>query len=725
MHIRHPHEPLTLIVAAIFVCLAALCVPISAHAAEYAPAQSLGKPDGMFMGCPSGSFWDPRNGGECWKCSTGKRSVFAVDGPKACTVEGFTSFAPATQLEQNKSQCPKGSFFDVGKGSCWSCPSGSKRTVFPVDGGKACERITPKQKRKADYVYKVSSVFKSCRSGTFANAGSRSCYTCPKGWKHDPSKRVKTSGVCYKPRKVSRMAATEVYDVSLSCNRGFFDPIDGGSCWTCPANHVRQVSSVKSSKACMQVQKPTFSAATFVGDHRPDSREVIKGASQMGCANKGRDAFFDPINGGSCWSCPSGNPERSLYPVNGNKACMATTCGKEGGRPCLVWERIPSCDKGLAEDFLNNQCRHPKNLACNSYVTSVAALSDAIDVANETGEQLTSEVIDRIPGAKLLLQAMARKMQELQEEASKVQDKLPLDEAMAPMDRFIEDHEDQIRIVTNMAKQAQNTREQLRKVLLDPDLVCTDDTGGLDYQLTSLGFRELATPSRRQGIQMSQRQVSGGPPRAMMVSARPQPVAREEGLLRHHRITFDYSLSLPAEQLANLVGVTPPKNLKAPLSLGVQIATNFQDRTKIYFSHGFGLGASAEDPFTAGGPFAELFGMTGLSVGFQYNGRSEAPCTDDNAYGWGFAFNFTDWLTIGINPQNDPIWSGFAIALPQPQYGWGSDPFTILTASAAGATPVGSKPSFSMSYPELKSIGGRYDATAELGSVGNSCGPIH
>lgn len=35
-------------------------------------------------------------------------------------------------------------------------------------------------------------------------------------------------------------------------------------------------------------------------------------------------------------------------------------CGAEGQRPCRVWERIPSCDKGLKEHFGLNMCVGPR-----------------------------------------------------------------------------------------------------------------------------------------------------------------------------------------------------------------------------------------------------------------------------------------------------------------------------------------------------------------------------
>jgi len=31
-------------------------------------------------------------------------------------------------------------------------------------------------------------------------------------------------------------------------------------------------------------------------------------------------------------------------------------CGRKGQRPCRIWERIPSCNKGLKEDFRQDRC---------------------------------------------------------------------------------------------------------------------------------------------------------------------------------------------------------------------------------------------------------------------------------------------------------------------------------------------------------------------------------
>ena len=41
---------------------------------------------------------------------------------------------------KGKAGCPDGQFWDVATGSCWSCPEGYSRTIFPVDGTSACEK---------------------------------------------------------------------------------------------------------------------------------------------------------------------------------------------------------------------------------------------------------------------------------------------------------------------------------------------------------------------------------------------------------------------------------------------------------------------------------------------------------------------------------------------------------------------------------------------------------
>ncbi len=44
----------------------------------------------------------------------------------------------------------------------------------------------------------------------------------------------------------------------------------------------------------------------------------------------------------------------------GAAPALAAKCGAKNQRPCKVWERIPSCNKGLRENFRTNRCVKPK-----------------------------------------------------------------------------------------------------------------------------------------------------------------------------------------------------------------------------------------------------------------------------------------------------------------------------------------------------------------------------
>lgn len=43
---------------------------------------------------------------------------------------------------------------------------------------------------------------------------------------------------------------------------------------------------------------------------------------------------------------------------------VAAPCGGGGQTPCKIWERIPSCNNGLVEDFLKNRCVAKRRPAC-------------------------------------------------------------------------------------------------------------------------------------------------------------------------------------------------------------------------------------------------------------------------------------------------------------------------------------------------------------------------
>lgn len=233
-------------------------------------------------------------------CATMLCLVFAAPGVSAQSYSKATKVGPAKGLDAIG--C-RGGFIDI-NGNCWKCPSGYKHDdIFksPTDP-KVCKDEGGRDKRKGNRHGKATGL---APDGALTNTicpgnqwvsrvdGNNWCYSCDSGYKHDASKFGNQDGVCYKDRE-DRYSKADRMTGSVFCEQrgAFSDPIDGGTCWTCPASH------------------PTRTALV--------------------------DGKFEP--------------------VNGPKACVSAACGQEGGRPCLVTERFPSCDKGLAEDFLEGKC---------------------------------------------------------------------------------------------------------------------------------------------------------------------------------------------------------------------------------------------------------------------------------------------------------------------------------------------------------------------------------
>jgi len=233
---------------------AANCGGDGQRACTIAPAQFAGNKPSR---CPGGAFFDPIDGGSCWRCpGESRRTVFHVQSRDACEVPAHEKFSSAKRHGRGKgllrTDCARGQFWDP-NGYCWTCPSGYHRTAHPVTSGKAC----------ADRV-----------GATRSHAQAAGSLACPAG--------------------------------------SFFDLIDGGTCWRCPGGYSRTLSHVKAGDAC--------AAAPLAGL-----------TAEFGACDKGR------INiGGTC--------------------ARAGQCGASGQRPCLLGERVPSCNANLREDFKRNVC---------------------------------------------------------------------------------------------------------------------------------------------------------------------------------------------------------------------------------------------------------------------------------------------------------------------------------------------------------------------------------
>ena len=181
-------------------------------AGDHSRAKKLGKPD-LSLLCPPGSKWSSRDGGICRGCPGGKT--------------------------------PK-----LGK----------------------CPRTVPGSTNLAVYSHKRGKLSPVCRVGTFRKPKTRECWTCPKRYVRNPLVKFNKPGICVNPPSIALDNPSTVARVPLKavlnpkkvvaglqtmgCNRfgksAVLSPIDGGSCWKCPASHpTRTLNVVNSKKACI------------------------------------------------------------------------------------------------------------------------------------------------------------------------------------------------------------------------------------------------------------------------------------------------------------------------------------------------------------------------------------------------------------------------------------------------------------------------------------------
>lgn len=239
----------------------------------------------------------------------------------------------AKKVGKPLSQCKSGSFPDIGANTygCWSCPGGFSRDIAAVDTDQACSKLVASEKPIfTDYksASRLSSA-RQCPHGSFfdpRNGGE--CWKCPANFGRN-TKAVTADGSCSRLNvDVSKGQVVEYRNAvftGAACGEkdGFWDPIDGGTCWSCPAGYERTIfPAVTSSKAC----------GRRLMDFKPASK-----VSGFGCKVHGGRAFWDPIDGGSCWTCPK-NTQRGTTPVNGSDACRPNT---------FQWEAAEFFNPGL------------------------------------------------------------------------------------------------------------------------------------------------------------------------------------------------------------------------------------------------------------------------------------------------------------------------------------------------------------------------------------------
>ncbi len=149
----------------------------------------------------------------------------------------------------------KGGFPDW-KGECFKCRSGySHNAILTVDDPKVCKDEGGSEKITGTFVKNAVVGIPACPSGSWISTHNGGCYQCPSGYTHDNLKMGNEKGVCWKDN-ADKFSKADKMTGSLVCANGFFDLINGGTCWTCPAaTPVRTVNAkVDSDRACVSEQ---------------------------------------------------------------------------------------------------------------------------------------------------------------------------------------------------------------------------------------------------------------------------------------------------------------------------------------------------------------------------------------------------------------------------------------------------------------------------------------
>lgn len=197
-----------------------------------------------------------------------------------------SSYSPATKHGKPEG-CPTGTFFDPRNGGeCWSCPKGQLRTIFPVDDKRKACFVPPglvakkaKKKKKGGGLLGLD-----CAKGQFINLADKTCYQCDSGYSHNPVLPATVNGVCFKKVKEKYGPAKKEND--FLCPRGQFLDLGLGTCWSCPEDYGRTVENVQSAQACLK---------QYRSDKRVYSRssKAARIDDQMMVARKFADGFLD------------------------------------------------------------------------------------------------------------------------------------------------------------------------------------------------------------------------------------------------------------------------------------------------------------------------------------------------------------------------------------------------------------------------------------------------
>jgi hypothetical protein len=189
-------------------------------------------------------------------------------------------------------------FLHIWNKTCWSCPTGYKRTANPnVKGAKACKRKGKKSHARASKHKKVK-LFGKCPKGQFVFTLNQTCYSCPSGYRRSASPNIAGKKACIRKTKTAYAAGKYRGKPAKACRKGTFLSLrKGGECWSCPSTHKhRTINKVTGGKACAAKFTQILSADTS-GLCRTLITAVNAGSQGVAKISKQVERFTSPVMG--------------------------------------------------------------------------------------------------------------------------------------------------------------------------------------------------------------------------------------------------------------------------------------------------------------------------------------------------------------------------------------------------------------------------------------------
>ena len=194
------------------------------------------------------------------------------------------------------------------------------------------------------------------------------CYKCEAGYSRSAA-HITASNACYIPiHEIFSYAKRDNKGLAWDCSAGeFWDPIDGGYCFSCPSGYRRTTYHVSDAKACAQT----------VGEQTKHAVLVKKAACGPG---EILDAYVageqNPSYGGGCWTCPAGT-DRTIHPIYGEYGCerapgvqwaAATRVRGMTCEPDQIFDPVSSGNSNVARALSERNAREPKIASRTGFV---------------------------------------------------------------------------------------------------------------------------------------------------------------------------------------------------------------------------------------------------------------------------------------------------------------------------------------------------------------------